>query len=240
VRVLNLRGRVSVVVLAAALLAGCARHPAVTPASPTAPFQLPAVLASSAEALPPGAAGYARADLPSAVKAPGEGNVSRAMVIQLTQDIRVFRLWSGPDKKDANGRTNRIGSWWTYDPPRGAAAQYRVDYEICRAWNDLTFVATCTLKKGAIVAIGPGNSVSAETCGDKTGHEHYPANEGHWQLYVYRAFERVGPVDEDTELDCPDESRDYEADPRNLAIQKPRDEVRLKAHPAGSGIRGAL
>ena len=215
----TLRARNTAALLAAILLASCARNPAVTTASPTVPLRLPAVLASSAEALPPGAPGFARADVQSAVKAHGQGNVSRAMVIQLTQDIHVFRLWSGPEKKDANGRTNRIGSWWTYDPPRGAVDQYRVDYEICRAWNDLSWVATCTLRKGTIVAIGPGNSVSAETCGDSTGKEHYPANEQHWQLYVYRAFERIGP---DKELDCPDESRDYEADPRDLARPLPR------------------
>jgi hypothetical protein len=214
------RARIPVALLVTVLLASCARNPAVTTAAPAARLRLPPVLAFSAEALAPGAPGYARADVQSAVKAPGEGNVSRAMVIQLTQDIHVFRLWSGPDKKDANGRTNRIGSWWTYDPPRGAATQYRVDYEICRAWNDLTFVATCTLKEGAIVAIGPGNSVSADTCGDKAGQEHYPANEQHWQLYVSRAFERVGPDNNVKELDCPDASRDYEADPRNLAVPK--------------------
>jgi hypothetical protein len=139
------------------------------------------------------------------------------MVIRTTDDIQVFRMWNGPAKVDGNGRTNRIGSWWTYDAPRGNVREYRRDYEICLAWNDLTWVATCTLKKGSVVAIGPGNSVSAATCADKTGRESYPPNNRDWQLYVARAFERIGP---DKELACPDQSADYEADQQNLSRRK--------------------
>jgi hypothetical protein len=82
----------------------------------------------------------------------------------------------------------------------------------------LTFVATCTLKQGAVVAIGPGNSVSAKTCGDTTGREIYAANDRNWQLYLSKAFERIGPG---KELECPDQAADYEADPSNLAKRKP-------------------
>ena len=203
-------------VLIVALSVSCARFPAPAAPGPRPGLTLPADLAASVVILAPGADGYERADIQTAVESPGEGKVSRAIVIRLTRDIAVYRLWSGPDKVE-NGRTNRIGSWWTHDRPRGNVRQYRTSYEVCAVWNDLTWVATCTLRKGAVVAIGPGNSVSAATCGDKTGKEKYPPNEHNWQLYVSRAFERIGP---DKELDCPDPDKDYEAQPGNLAKPK--------------------
>ncbi|MBL8484293.1 MAG: hypothetical protein JNJ60_19000 [Rhodocyclaceae bacterium] len=154
---------------------------------------------------------YARAKLESAVKPPGMGGVSQALVVRITEDIPVYRMWNGPDKKDARGNTNRLGGWWSYDAPNGPVDKYRSDYEICRAWNDLTWMATCTLKKGAVVAIGPGQSVSPETCGDPTGKEAYAANDKDWQTYVDRPWARP------TELVCPPDSQDYAVATNNIA-----------------------
>ena len=56
------------------------------------------------------------------------------------------------------------------------------------------------------MAIGPGNSVSAATCQDPSGKERYPASPRQWQVYVSRAFARIGP---DKELECPGEALDY-------------------------------
>jgi hypothetical protein len=216
----RLRARAAAIGIVTLFVASCAGRPvATTVSSPAAPRRLPALLASSAEVVAPDAPDYARADVKTAEKKPGAGGVSSAIAIRLTQDVHVFRLWSGPDKKDSRGFTNRIGGWWTYDAPAGTAAQYRVDYEVCRDWNDLTWVATCTLKKGAIVAIGPGNSVGAGVCKDTA--EQYPANPQHWQLYVSNVFANVGPG---KELECPDASGDYEANPNNLAVPKPREQ----------------
>ena len=205
--------RTATAILIAAFAVACARNP-----FPNTPGAIPPGLTASTIVITPEDPDYARADVATAVKPAGAGNVSRAVAIRLTQDMTVFRLWNGPWKVDEHGRTNRIGSWWTFDPPRGTAQQYRVTYEICLGWNDLTWVATCTLKKGAVVAIGPGNSVSADTCQDPSGKERYPASPRHWQVYVSRAFERIGP---EKELECPGESLDYEADARNLAKPKP-------------------
>jgi hypothetical protein len=120
-------------------------------------------------------------------------------------------MWSGPQKVDARGNTNRMGQWWAFDAPSGPVDGYRRDYEVCVAWNDLTWVATCTLKAGAVVAIGPGQSVSAATCGDASGQESYAANPGDWQVYVEKAWARSA------ELECPDATQDYEADPGDVA-----------------------
>ena len=181
------------------------------------PLAAPASIAASVLVLTPDSPEYALAGIDRAVRPPGGGNVSRAMVVQLTRDMPVYRMWDGPERARVKGESNRIGSWWTYDAPRGNQRDYRRNYAVCVVWNALNYVANCTLRKGAVVAIGPGNSVSAQTCKDATGRESYPANERHWQLYVSEISARIGPG---KELECPDEAQDYQADPANLARRK--------------------
>ncbi len=182
-----------------------------------AALTLPAALDGKAVVLAPTDPDYARADLASAVKPEGQGGISQGLVVRLTADIPVYRMWSGPTKKDSRGNTNRMGGWWSYDAPTGPVSGYRTAYEICNSWNDLTWVATCTLKSGAVVAIGPGQSVSAATCGDVTGQEAYAANNKDWQLYLSKAWTRVGAG---KELECPAESADYEANPDDISKPK--------------------
>lgn len=193
--------------LAALLLLGSAAH---------AELALPAQLDGKASVLSATDPDYPRAVVTSAVKPAGMGGVSEALVVKITQDIAVYRMWNGPTKIDSRGNTNRLGGWWSYDAPRGTVAEYRNNYEICQGWNDLTWVATCTLKAGAVVAIGPGQSVSAETCGDPTGKEQFAANARDWQLYLDKPWARVA------ELVCPADTADYQADPANIAQAQPR------------------
>ena len=181
------------------------------------PLALPAALQGKAEVVAATDPDYARADAASAVKPAGQGGISQGLVVRLTADVPVYRMWSGPDKKDSRGNTNRIGQWWSYDAPQGALTGYRTDYEICQGWNDLTWVATCTLQKGAVVVIGPGQSVSAETCADPFGKEAYPANAEDWQVYVSKAWTRLGT---DKELNCPADTADYLADPADISKPK--------------------
>lgn len=197
--------------LAALLASGCSTLQ--RPGSDTAP--LPTPLAGKAQLLTPADPDHARAVVTAAVKPAGQGGVTQALVVRITQDLPVYRMWSGPDRKDSAGRTNRIGGWWSYDAPRGSVTAYRQNYEICMAWNELRWVATCTLKAGAVVAIGPGQSVSAETCGDPTGKETYAANPRDWQLYLDKPWTRPA------ELVCPPDSQDYEADPTDISRRKP-------------------
>jgi hypothetical protein len=192
-----------------ALLGGC-----VSLSSGSDDERLPTQLAGKAEVLVSTDADYARAVITSAIKAAGDGGVVEGTVIRLKQDVTVWRMWSGPTKKNAGGLTNRIGGWWAYDAPKGTQAQYRTAYEICNGWNDLTWVAKCTLKAGAVVVIGPGQSVSAQTCGDVTGVENYPANQKDWQTYVDKPWNRP------TELVCPADTEDYEVNPADISKAK--------------------
>ncbi len=178
-----------------------------------ADISLPKQLHGKADVVHKDSADYARADIDGAVKAAGEGGITQGLVVRLKTDLPIWRLWNGPTKKDARGFTNRMGQWWSYDKPHGTKQAYRHNYEICNAWNELTWVAKCTLKKGAVVVIGPGNSVSAKTCGDASGQESYPINRQHWQIYISKIWARS------TEVECPDESLDYEASPADISAK---------------------
>lgn len=187
------------------LLAGCAGGAVVV--APTLPVQI----LGRAEVIDPSDPDWTRANVAEAEKAPGAGGVSRAVVIRLNQDIAVYRMWSGPQP---GVRSNRLGGWWAFDKPNGTRESYRRAYEICGTWNELKRVAVCTLKKGAVVVIGPGQSVSAATCKDGSGFETYGANDRDWQIYVDQAWNRP-----DT-LSCPPEDQDYEADPADVSVPK--------------------
>lgn len=194
--------------------------PAPAPPPPAPPPEvepgpaLPASLQGKVELVPPEDPDHTRAKLAAAVKPAGEGGVSQGWVVRATVDLPVYRLWSGPSRKDSRGNTNRLGGWWAADAPQGPASGYRADYAICQGWNDLTWVAQCTLKQGAVVVVGPGQSVSAQTCGDVSGKESYAANAEDWQLYIDQPWTRGA------ELVCPPEADDYEADPADLSKPK--------------------
>jgi hypothetical protein len=175
------------------------------------PCSLPSGLADKAVILSPGHPDYDKADVAAAIQPEGQGGISAGLVVKITSDLPVYRMWNGPDKKNAQGFTNRIGQWWGFEAPAGSQDEYRRNYDICKDWNDLTWMASCTLKAGSVVAVGPGQSVSAESCGDPTGQEHYPANPGHWQVWVSKAWSRGA------ELVCPPDSEDYKADPADIA-----------------------
>ena len=163
----------------------------------------------------PGDAAYAAADPSGATGEPGVGRVIRPYVVRVTRDMTVYRVWSGPAVKDGRGRTSRIGEWWAFDRPTGTRASYRERYEICEKWNTLRFVAQCTLRRGAVVVIGAGQSVSAETCGEPGGREQYRTNARDFQVYIHAAWTKIGTPD--AVLSCPDESQDYRNDPNDIS-----------------------
>jgi hypothetical protein len=200
--------------VAAVVLTGCA-SPAPLRSPSGDPLSVPRAIGASLELVPEGEAAYAGADPTGATGVPGEGKVIRPYVVRLRRDLQVYRLWAGPAVLDAQGRTSRIGQWWTFDAPAGTLASFRRRYEVCEKWDTLRFVAQCTLRRGTVVVIGPGQSVSPQTCEDSTGRESYPANDRDFQLYIHDAWKRTGQPD--PELSCPDESRDYQNDPLDIA-----------------------
>ncbi len=202
------------VVFALVVLTGCAhRVPLHGPSGAT--IEVPRAVASALELVGPDDKDYAAADATGATGKVGDGKGSTPYVVRLTHDLPVYRLWAGPAVRDAQGRTSRIGQWWTFDRPSGTLAGFRRRYEVCVQWDTLQWVAQCTIRRGAVVVIGPGQSVSAHTCGDPTARESYPANDRDWQVYIHEAWNRTSTPNGD--LSCPDERRDYQDDPGNIA-----------------------
>lgn len=196
-------------VAAVAALVGCAT---VSPTQNVG-LDVPSQLSGKVVVLGPSDPDYPRGQLDKAVNGPGKGGIYSGMVIKTKEDLPVYRLWSGPQKVDDYGNTSRFGSWWSYVPPSGTAADYRRNYEVCYSWNDLSWVAVCTLKAGSVVAIGPGQSVSEEMCGKKG--ESYAENPDVWQMYI------DCPSCRRAELSCPKyRESDYEADQGDLSRRK--------------------
>jgi hypothetical protein len=206
--------RRALVVVGLIVLIGCASAVRLHGPSGEA-IKVPRALASSLELVAADNVDYAAADPAGATGEPGAGKVTKPFVVRLTHDLPVYRLWAGLDVRDAQGRTSRIGQWWTFERPSGTLASFRRRYEVCVEWDTLRWVAQCTLRRGAVVVIGPGQSVSAQTCGDPTGRESYPVNDRALQVYIHEAWKRTGTPNGD--LTCPDESRDYQDDPGNIA-----------------------
>ncbi|WP_146155711.1 hypothetical protein [Enhygromyxa salina] len=180
--------------------------------APSAELAVPAALDGKVEIVDQASPEAEAAGLSDAVKAAGLGGLSEGLVVRLEQDMSVYRLWSGPDRLYGEN-TNRLGSWWAFDAPSGTEAQYRVDYGVCEGWNDLTWAVGCTLAAGAVVIIGPGQSVSAEAC--ENPGESYTVSD-HWQVYIAEPWTRTG---DDGDLHCPDDA-DYAVNPDDLAARE--------------------
>jgi hypothetical protein len=183
----------------AASLVGCA--------GPLGDWQrvtLPAALRGKAELLPLDTDQHYAAAPWQAVSAPGKGATSAALVVRLKEDVPVYRAWSGTEPSEHPRQADRLGQWWSFDDPRGLTREsFRRAYGVCSAWNQLRKVATCRLLKGAVVAVGPPQSVDASTCGTA---EAYPPNLAAWQVYIHRAWERK-------DLVCPPEQQDRDFGP---------------------------
>lgn len=168
--------------------------------------------------------------LKQAIKEPGLGGISSGVLVRLTEDVPVYRLWNGPKAKlNDYGATNRIGSWWSVDKPAGNVNDYQRANAICREWNDLAWEVKCTLKKGTVVAVGPTQSANCKT-GDS-----FQANSTQ-QIYVDNVASRFVSCPK-VESDNPAE-RDFPVDPNQLLLEKkPQPEPASTALPGSEGVK---
>jgi hypothetical protein len=153
--------------LLAVALTGCAAAP-IPPAATPCPTCPPA---AKAPAACPGAIEVPAGLKPArdsalykqAVDEPGAGGLCTAQVFEVTQPVAVYRVWN--KAKDYT----LLGRWWSFAKPVGPVEAYRKDNAICPEWSQLDVVSTCTLKVGAKIVVGPGQSAG---CKDGT----YPAS----------------------------------------------------------------
>jgi hypothetical protein len=130
--------------------------------------------------------------------AEGKGGVYEGKVVKVRQAFPLYRVYSAGEY--ARTGRGRVGGWWTPVPPaKGVTpAEYRRRYEICQSFNpDLDRVVQCRIYPGALLVIGPGQSVDEETCA-KAG-ESYAADgeKRNLQIYLFEAFRHQFTIADD-------------------------------------------
>ncbi len=95
-----------------------------------------------------------------AVREPGAGGLTDAVLLRPLQNMTIYRVWNGPDGPylDDFNTTNRYGYWWTSERPQGKLNDFRLQNAICPEDNELQWVTACTLHGGSLIAVGPTQS----------------------------------------------------------------------------------
>lgn len=114
-----------------------------------------------------------------------QGGLQFGLVAKVEKPIKLWRVFTS--QPTGCGGAKAEGGWWSaQDPrPRGKAT-YRKLNAVCESWNDFGEVIECTAQPGAVVVIGPTESVSAAGCSCKghTAKDHYSRENAEWQVYV--------------------------------------------------------
>ncbi len=154
----------------------------------------------------------------NALKPEGKGGVYEGKVVKVKKSFPIFRVYTKKENLQT-GRNNRLGGWWTHVPPgKGISkSDYRRHYEICKSFNhDLDRVVQCWIYPGALLLIGPGQSVNDETCG-KAG-ESYASDTAkeNPQIFIFEMYNHSFPSlsdqtplkDTEHYIGCPADSED--------------------------------
>lgn len=84
---------------------------------------------------------------------PGNGKLCQGKVFEAKKPVTVYRVW------DSSNSYTAYGKWWSLSYPTGNRDSYRQAEDICPEWSALDRLIKCTIKVGAKVVIGPGQSV---------------------------------------------------------------------------------
>ena len=91
----------------------------------------------------------------------GQGRLCTAGAFVTERETRLYRVYGG-----GPGKAEKMGGYWTADPPTGTEAAYRRENVICQSFNALTEAVVCKVRPGVTLFVGPGQSASRETCTD--------------------------------------------------------------------------
>jgi len=86
----------------------------------------------------------------------GKGMLCAGKVYQATQPVTVYRVW------DATKTYTLYGGWWSFNQPQGPRDRYQVENDICPEWSALDRMSSCSIKVGAKIVVGPGQSATCE------------------------------------------------------------------------------
>lgn len=117
----------------------------------------------------------------SALGEQGKGMLCTGKVFEAKKSVIVYRVW------DAAKPYTLYGGWWSLNKPKGPRDAYQKDNVICPEWSALDRVSQCTLKVGAHVVIGPGQSATCKTGGlpqSETNQVYVPNDGRNNILYV--------------------------------------------------------
>ena len=122
------------------------------------------------------------------VAARPKGKMRWALLGKVVKPLPLWRAFSANGGVQCNGKpqAGREGNWWSaVDPRESGKDAYRDGAAICRSWNDLGKVVHCTVKPGAVIAIGPAQALENCECpvSPKAAPESYAATD-QWQVYV--------------------------------------------------------
>jgi len=129
------------------------------------------------------------------------GNMRWALFGKVVKPLPVWRAFSANsrvcEQKPYEARLQ--GSWWSLEDPRRYGKDgYRKGAAVCSIWNDLGKVVHCTVKRGAIVAVGPTQSVKECKCPapPEVSVESYGPTD-QWQVYVNLYDKKMSDI-----MDC--------------------------------------
>lgn len=94
--------------------------------------------------------------LAQAIAKDGEGKLCTGQVYEVVEPLTVYRVWTSAKPY------TQLGGWWSFDEPQGPADAYREANAICPEWSDLDRMSRCTVKVGARIVVGPGQSAACE------------------------------------------------------------------------------
>ena len=92
--------------------------------------------------------------LAESLGSPEQGKLCQGAVYQAKpkSQVVIYRAWNSTNPK------SKLGQWWAFSEPAGPIALYRKNNEICYQWSPLDKLVRCTLKPGAKIVVGTGQS----------------------------------------------------------------------------------
>jgi len=154
----------------------------------------------------------------NALKTEGKGGVYEGKVLKVKKTFPIFRVYTKRENPQT-GHNNRLGGWWTHVPPAKGISKsdYRRRYEICESFNhDLDRVVQCRIYPGALLLIGPGQSVTEDLCAKPGESYASDTKKENLQIFVFDMYnhsfqirDALAPL-KDTEhyIGCPAETDD--------------------------------
>jgi len=140
------------------------------------------LVAGCASAVPPES--QVLSPLPSAYtlftnKPPEQGGFRSHAAVITQRHVVVYRLY---DSRPSGAQP--MGAYWS-DFTAASEAQARDQLGVCKGWNNMARLITCTLPKGHVVLRGPGQDVNCAAIPDSGSTAYHPG--GAPQLFITSA-----------------------------------------------------